>query len=1020
MEGSAKVTVSVVIPVYNAEKYLKECLDSVCSQTLENFEVICVDDCSTDNSMGLLKLYEERFPFLHTYKQKTNMGPGPARNTAIAQAKGEYIAFMDSDDAFHCKDSLKTLYENAVVHGALICGGGIRFVDPQWMENNVKKYSFEHSCVIDYRDYQLHYYYQRFIFQREMLVSNHILFPSYMRMEDPPFFVRAMMCAGWFYAVSVPVYLYRYQPGHVTWRKKTVIDTLKGYKELLDLCEKYQLDLLFYETIERLLCSEYFHEIIEASLREGNTYVASFFQTLRKFDGHELLKGKKKLDFEYINRLCETNNISVTAEINEKNCTSNKVSVSIIMPVYNVADYLPACLDSILGQTLDNYEVICVEDCSPDNSLEILKEYEKRYPAIRVFNQPTNQGAGKARNLGLVNAKGEYIAFMDADDMYHSKDTLRNLYETAKEKDALICGGGLRFMNNPEWHTEEEKTFSFESSGWVEYKDFQQHFYYQRFIYSREMLKKNGIEFPNYLRYQDPPFFVRAMTTAGKFYALKQPVYVYRNDGSHVKWTIRKVTDFLKGNSDLLDLCVEHGLADMLYDTIKHMLQDRYIKTIVEKALIDGNDDVIDFYAKIATFEGHELLGKKPELNFDYAKELSSWTRERNCCYHARSINLQDKPMALPPVISIVVPVYNTSKHLTACIDSLLSQTYQDFEIICIDDGSTDESAWILDEYEKKHTRVHVYHQENQGLSAARNAGMQHAQGKYVYFMDSDDMLSEDALFELVSMADENNLDIIFFGAKAFFDDDVPEQMRKNSKLMTPYHRNGNYPIGIAGTEMFLLQRKNGTYYTCVPFQFYRTAFLRDAGIASYEGLLHEDNLFTLQSIMHASRTGVIDKPFFQRRIRGNSIMTSKYNYRNALGFYLTVIELQKLGLELVADNAYSEFTFLINELLSNNMSWRWQELSEAQQVLFYASLTPDDRVTFQSIVCPIMRLRHDYIALKSNTPSVNQKSVLNTRQLNDLKNEVKALRESYAYRIGRKITWLPHKIKTFFDSKKG
>ena len=111
--------------------------------------------------------------------------------------------------------------------------------------------------------------------------------------------------------------------------------------------------------------------------------------------------------------------------------------------------------------------------------------------------------------------------------------------------------------------------------------------------------------------------------------------------------------------------------------------------------------------------------------------------------------------------VSIIVPVYNVEKYLHKCIDSLLSQTLPDIEIILIDDGSTDNSGNICDDYANNHKNIKVYHQKNSGPSAARNIGLQYAQGEYVGFVDSDDFISPDMYKNLYEIAKSKNIDLV-------------------------------------------------------------------------------------------------------------------------------------------------------------------------------------------------------------------------------------------------------------------
>lgn len=126
------------------------------------------------------------------------------------------------------------------------------------------------------------------------------------------------------------------------------------------------------------------------------------------------------------------------------------------------------------------------------------------------------------------------------------------------------------------------------------------------------------------------------------------------------------------------------------------------------------------------------------------------------------------------PRISVIVPVYNVEQYLPACVDSILGQTFEDFELLLVDDGSPDNCGAICDEYAQKDPRVRVIHQANQGLSGARNAAMDVARGEFLTFIDSDDVVSRDYLAVLLHAAEKEQADIAVCGLQEFFDDVVP------------------------------------------------------------------------------------------------------------------------------------------------------------------------------------------------------------------------------------------------------
>lgn len=114
-------------------------------------------------------------------------------------------------------------------------------------------------------------------------------------------------------------------------------------------------------------------------------------------------------------------------------------------------------------------------------------------------------------------------------------------------------------------------------------------------------------------------------------------------------------------------------------------------------------------------------------------------------------------------MVSIIMPVYNTAAYLNEAVNSVISQTYSDWELIAIDDGSTDDSGRILDEWAVRESRIRVFHTSNEGLSAARNVGLNHIQGDYIQFLDSDDWLASTALKEAVLAFTQSEIDMVVF-----------------------------------------------------------------------------------------------------------------------------------------------------------------------------------------------------------------------------------------------------------------
>ena len=174
----AKPKISIVIPIFNSEKYLFACLNSIINQTLKSIEIICINDGSTDNSSNILKYFynlDNRIIIIN----QTNHGSGYSRNQGINISKGKYISFLDSDDMYYNNFALKMWYNKAKKFNAMICGGGMKKVREVKNHSIVNYTLFENEGFINYIDYQYDYDYQRYIYNSDFLKRNKLYFPKY-------------------------------------------------------------------------------------------------------------------------------------------------------------------------------------------------------------------------------------------------------------------------------------------------------------------------------------------------------------------------------------------------------------------------------------------------------------------------------------------------------------------------------------------------------------------------------------------------------------------------------------------------------------------------------------------------------------------------------------------------------------------------------------------------------------------------------------------------------------------------
>ena len=219
-------------------------------------------------------------------------------------------------------------------------------------------------------------------------------------------------------------------------------------------------------------------------------------------------------------------------------------------------------------------------------------------------------------------------------------------------------------------------------------------------------------------------------------------------------------------------------------------------------------------------------------------------------------------------MISVVVPIYNVEKFLGQCIESIINQTYNDIEIILVDDGSTDNSGKICDEYKSIDNRIRVIHKVNGGLSSARNAGMRIAQGEYICFIDSDDYIDSQMLEIMKKQI--KNADIVICGKEDIWGND--------SHNITSSDLESNYDIismsGEVAFEHFLLEDKEG--YVVAWNKLYRTHIFIQYNIKFPEGKIHEDCFTIYKLFIHSQKVVYIDIPLYKYRHREGSIMCNR------------------------------------------------------------------------------------------------------------------------------------------------
>ena len=293
--------------------------------------------------------------------------------------------------------------------------------------------------------------------------------------------------------------------------------------------------------------------------------------------------------------------------------------------------------------------------------------------------------------------------------------------------------------------------------------------------------------------------------------------------------------------------------------------------------------------------------------------------------------------------LSIIIPVYNVENYISQCLDSILNQTFKDFEIICINDGSTDKSLDELLKYKNKDERITIIDKKNEGSGIARNTGLTIAKGDYVYFVDGDDWIEDNALEKIIAKADELNSDILIFGGLSCYETksyNCPRTLREREELLNEHREFSN-----SGDGCLSYKKKYGGYsadklpkkYLNKVFssedikkdifkfpstawtKLYKKEFLLKNNIKFQDIKIGQDQLPFFHSMIKAQRIALLAENIYcYRKNRKGSAMTvkKKKNFSPIYVFY---------GIEemLKCENLLEEYkNIFVNKYLSKATSW--------------------------------------------------------------------------------------------------
>jgi len=540
---------------------------------------------------------------------------------------------------------------------------------------------------------------------------------------------------------------------------------------------------------------------------------------------------------------------------------TNQVLISVIIPVYNVEPYLRQCLDSIVNQTLRDIEIICIDDGSTDGSYAILQEYAQKDKRIVILQQQ-NSGAGIARNLGLQFATGEYIHFLDADD-YLSFGAYEKMYTAAEKNNVDFLKAKVFGFDNATGKQVDNPWYTLSA---LEKKDFGRIFTFldnpQKFtkifvvpwngIYKRSFLYEHNIVFNDLICVNDRSFYNHVLIHAQRFMFLDEFVVHYR----------------INNQSSLVG---QRGKHFECHFQSYELIHQQSASLPPEQKAVVLNAEMNDLFVWYRKYKDEKELGGKIYLQtrafLDQLDVSEIVDYIKHCTWYDEYLDIVSDPK-----VTVVLTVYNAASYLDQCLNSILAQTHKNLEIICVDDGSTDCSFEILQQYAQNDTRFYLIRQENQGPGLARNTGLRYVSGEYVILLDSDDFFEPDMIKTMVKEIQREDSDMAICQSNAYSEESAVYQPTLwTLKLdLLPKQK------CVTTTEIgkYLFQFTMGWAWD----KLYRTSFVQENDFSFPDLKNSEDLMFVFPSLVKANRISIIHKVFVHHRTKRTGSVSNSRN----------------------------------------------------------------------------------------------------------------------------------------------
>lgn len=520
--------------------------------------------------------------------------------------------------------------------------------------------------------------------------------------------------------------------------------------------------------------------------------------------------------------------------------------VTVITVCFNSSKTLEQCIQSVLHQTYKNIEYIVVDGGSSDGTLDLLERYKND---IDYFVSEPDNGLYYAMNKGLGLASGDYIIYLNSDDWYES-DCVSRLLEGIAVSEADVSCALARRVDASGKEIDVLASMPYDDS-----LRFGMSLRHELMLVPSGIYDKVGGYNTNYRIIADFEFAIRLYNAGFTVYEIQKPLLNFRVTGiSNTDW----------------DRLVDEHLC-----LLKSQFPD--IKTEHLQELADPRKYTAELIDRIAIQYTDKGKFVNSLISYGYRRALYNSTRPPSA--------LQIKPDIL---VSVIVPAFKAEKTIKRCLQSILDQSLNEIEVLCVDDASPDGTAAEINEVAATDMRVHfLSNEKNIGVAASRNKALRSIRGKYVLFVDADDELMPGALRKLVDLAEREHCDLVKGGYERYLDDDSSHHAGLPNK--------GDMVTSLQDAPNLLSSTEGFWSY------LYRSSFVKN--LKFQESLkMGEDSLFLITALVRARRIGWLSEIVYRYHLHQYSAMNN-FNYEK----YINAIDWREKAWQILSDHNFTK-----------------------------------------------------------------------------------------------------------------